>query len=84
VAHLDEYLQTATEMQIAAERLHITALHAMELPERTPDVPHRSGERLPLVELVQLLDEVVRWTQFSAVFTHAGAMRHSVTNGSSI
>lgn len=69
---LDNRLRADAGVWLASEKLHLAALPAVELAERTQAVRQRIGERLPLVELVDLLVEVDRWTQFSAAFTHAG------------
>lgn len=51
--------------------LVLTPLSAAELPPHVAKLQHLVTERLPRVELVDLLIEVDRWTGFSQRFTHA-------------
>jgi hypothetical protein len=52
--------------------LVVPRLEAEEKPESTAELERLVDERLPLVELSELLIEVDGWTRFSDDFEHAG------------
>ena len=54
--------------------LIVTPLEAEERPESVVALEQRIDERLPHVELSELLVEVDRWTGFSGCFEHAGVV----------
>jgi hypothetical protein len=49
----------------------VSPLEAEERPESTTELERLIDERLPLVELSELLIEVDGWTHFSDDFEHA-------------
>ena len=54
------------------QRLVVSPLEAEQKPESTVELERLIDERLPLVELSELLIEVDGWTRFSDDFEHAG------------
>lgn len=55
-----------------AGRLIVTKLSAEEMPPSVAELEQHVDERLPLVELPELLLEVDGWTGFSRAFEHVG------------
>ncbi len=73
--HLTEFDQTLTQsnqVRLEKGRLVVSPLRAEELPESAQQLQQWVTERLPQVELVDLLIEVDRWIGFSRYFEHAG------------
>ncbi len=73
--HLEQLGRTlARGDQVRLDKGELVAprLTAEDLPEATVQLTHRLAERLPRVELADLLIEVDRWCGFSRHFTHAG------------
>lgn len=74
-AHLAEFDQTLTksdQVRLEKGRLVVSPLRAEELPESARQLQQWVTERLPRVELVDLLIEVDRWIGFTRYFEHAG------------
>jgi TnpA family transposase len=67
-------------VRIVDGALVVPPLAGMELPERVALLQQRVAERLPPVELADLLIEVDSWAHFSGAFEHAGA-RHPRSSG---
>jgi TnpA family transposase len=61
-----------TGIRMEAGRLIVTKLSAEEMPPSVAELEQRVDERLPLVELPELLLEVDGWTGFSRAFEHVG------------
>ena len=60
------------DVRMEGDNLVISPLEAEEKPESTVELERLIDERLPLVELSELLIEVDGWTRFSDDFEHAG------------
>ncbi len=60
------------KVRIENGRLILSPLEAEVLPERVLQLQHIISERLPKVDLSDLLIEVDRWTHFTGEFEHAG------------
>ena len=73
--HLDRVealLAKGGDVRMDGNDLVISPLEAKEEPESTAELKRLIDERLPLVELSELLIEVDGWTRFSDDFEHAG------------
>ncbi len=68
----DQALADTDKVRIENGELVVSALEAEELPESTPRLQQLIGERIPHVELTDLLIEVDSWTHFTHRFEHAG------------
>ena len=60
------------DVRMEGDNLVVSPLEAEEKPESTVELAQLIDERLPLVELTELLIEVDGWTRFSDDFEHAG------------
>jgi TnpA family transposase len=60
------------DVRMEGDALVVSPLEAEERPESTAELERLVDERLPLVELSELLIEVDGWTRFSDDFEHAG------------
>jgi hypothetical protein len=60
------------DAQMECDALVVSPLEAEERPESTAELERLVDERLPLVELSELLIEVDGWTRFSDDFEHTG------------
>jgi len=60
------------DVRMEGDDLVVSPLEAEEKPESTAELERHIDERLPLVELSELLIEVDGWTRFSDDFEHAG------------
>jgi len=60
------------DVRMEGDDLVVSPLEAEEKPESTAELERLIDERLPLVELSELLIEVDGWTRFSDDFEHAG------------
>ena len=60
------------DVRMEGDDLVVSPLEAEERPESTAELERLIDERLPLVELSELLIEVDGWTRFSDDFEHAG------------
>jgi hypothetical protein len=72
LARLDGGLPRNDHLRLVGEELTISRIRAEELPEGTERLRGLVAERLPRVELADLLAEVDAWTGFSRCFEHAG------------
>jgi len=68
----DQALTNKDKVRIENDELVISPLEAEELPESSPRLRQLIGERMPHVELTDLLIEVDSWTHFTRRFEHAG------------
>jgi hypothetical protein len=59
------------DVRMEGNNLVVSPLEAEEKPESTVELERLIDERLPLVELSELVMEVDGWTQFSGDFEHA-------------
>ena len=69
---IDNKLSQNSLIRIENGRLVISPIKADELTESAEKLGAIITQRLPLIELPELLIEVDSWTQFSTHFTHAG------------
>jgi TnpA family transposase len=69
---VDPLLGRDAGVRVEGGDLIVTPLEAEERPESVVALEQRIDERLPHVELSELLVEVDRWTGFSGCFEHAG------------
>ena len=60
------------EVRMEGNDLVVSPLEAKQKPERNVELERLIDERLPFVELSELLIEVDGWTHFSDDFEHAG------------
>jgi TnpA family transposase len=60
------------QLRLEANKLVVPPLPGLELPESVRALQQQVTERLPLVDLTDLLIEVDSWTHFSQHFAHAG------------
>jgi hypothetical protein len=60
------------DVRMEGDALVVSPLEAEERPESTAELGRLVDERLPLVELSELLIEIDGWTRFSDDFEHAG------------
>ncbi len=65
-------LAKGEDVRMEGDKLVVSPLEAEERPESTLELERLIDERLPLVELSELLIEVDGWTHFSDDFGHAG------------
>ena len=72
LAGLDRELSGDGNVRIEDGKLVLTPLKAEELPESCKHLKGLISERLPRVELADLLIEVDNWTRFTDRFEHAG------------
>jgi len=70
--HLDRALASGSTVRIEDGELVITPLAAEELPEDCQRLQALVAERLPKVELAELLIEVDRWCGFTKAPSFAG------------
>ena len=69
---IDRKLFEDNKIRIENSRIVISPIKADELTESAEELGGIITQRLPLIELSELLIEVDSWTQFSGHFTHAG------------
>ena len=69
---VEALLAKGEDVRIEGDKLVLSPLEAEERPESTLELERLIDERLPLVELSELLIEVDGWTRFSDDFEHAG------------
>lgn len=72
IAELDRVIPNDDHIRIEKNKLVLSTLKAEELPESSIKLQNLITERLPLVELTDLLIEVDNWTHFTDCFEHAG------------
>jgi TnpA family transposase len=72
LAKLDRALAGADEVRLENGSLVLSPLQAGELPQSSQKLQQQITERLPHLELAELLVEVDRWTGFTSHFEHAG------------
>ena len=65
-------LARGEDVRMDGDALVVSPLEAEERPESTAELERLVDERLPLVELSELLIEVDGWTRFGDDFEHAG------------
>lgn len=70
--HLDRELAAGTTVRIEDGEAVLTPLAAEELPEESLRLQALVADRLPKVELAEVLIEVDRWCNFTKHLTHAG------------
>jgi TnpA family transposase len=75
---LDEKIEQGDEVNIENNRLSLTRLSAEELPQSVEDLQDTITQRLPRVDIADLLIEVDQWTQFRDDFKHAS--QHQASN----
>jgi TnpA family transposase len=69
---LDQRLGNTTAVRILNGELVVSALSAEDIPESSKRLQQLVTERLPRIDLTDLLIEVDSWTHFSQHFDHAG------------
>ena len=69
---VEALLAKGGDVRMEGDDLVVSPLEAEEKPESTVELERLIDERLPLVELSELLIEVDGWTRFSDDFEHAG------------
>lgn len=69
---LDPVLQQGSGVRIEDGELVVSRLSAEDVPDEADELAQRVADRLPRVELADLLSEVDQWTGFSRHFNHAG------------
>ena len=69
---VEALLARGGDVRMEGNDLVVSPLEAEEKPEGTAELERIIDERLPLVELSELLIEVDGWTRFSDDFEHAG------------
>ena len=69
---VEALLAKGGDVRMEGDDLVVSPLEAEEKPESTAELERLIDERLPLVELSELLIEVDGWTRFSDDFEHAG------------
>lgn len=72
VVRLERALSDSESIRLENDRVVITPHEAEELSEEVLALNEQVAQRLPQIELSDLLIEVDRWTAFSEHFTHAG------------
>jgi TnpA family transposase len=72
LGHVDQMLARNARVRIEAGELIVSPLEAEERPASAVALEQHLDQRLPQVDLCELLIEVDRWTRFSQHFTHAG------------
>jgi TnpA family transposase len=72
LGHVDQMLARNARVRIEAGELIVSPLEAEERPASAVALEQHLDQRLPRVDLSELLIEVDRWTRFSQHFTHAG------------
>jgi TnpA family transposase len=72
LGHVDQMLARNARVRIEAGELIVSPLEAEERPASAVALEQHLDQRLPQVDLSELLIEVDRWTRFSQHFTHAG------------
>jgi len=72
LSKFDKSLPHNRQVRIENGSLSVSALEAEALPESTKELQRLITERLPRVELADLLIEVDSWTHFTDCFEHAG------------
>jgi TnpA family transposase len=72
LAELDQNLSGDSSVRIEGNKLVLTPLKAEDLLESSIRLKKLISERLPRVELADLLIEVDNWTRFTDKFVHAG------------
>jgi len=70
LASFDKSFPQNSAVRMENEELIVSPLEAEKLPERVVRLQKVIGERLPLVDLAELLIEVDSWTQFTNRFEH--------------
>jgi len=70
----DQTLTTPDQVRLEDERLVLSPLPAEDVPESSKRLQRLITERLPRIELVDLLIEVDRWVGFTRHFEHAGGI----------
>lgn len=68
LSELDKVIPYENQVRIEKDRLVLSTLKAEELPESSIKLQNLITERLPLVELTDLLIEVDKWTHFTDAF----------------
>ena len=69
---VEALLAKGGDVRMEGNDLVVSPLEAEQKPESTAELERLIDERLPLVELSELLIEVDGWTRFSDDFEHAG------------
>jgi TnpA family transposase len=72
LCQFDQALANTDKVRIENEELVVSPLEAEELPESCLRLQQLISERVPHVELTDLLIEVDSWTHFTRRFEHAG------------
>lgn len=72
LADFDQTLTQSDQVRLEKGRLVVSPLRAEELPASAQQLQQWITDRLPQVELVDLLIEVDRWIGFTRYFEHAG------------
>ena len=72
LSEFDRALPHNSQVRIEKDSLIVSALTAEVLPDSTRELQELITERLPRVELADLLIEVDSWTHFTDCFEHAG------------
>ena len=75
---LDEKIGQGDGVKIENNRLSLSRLSAEELPQSVEDLQNIITQRLPHVDIADLLIEVDQWTQFRDDFEHAS--QHQASN----
>lgn len=69
---VDKMLGNDGKVRMEGDQLIISPIEAMEEPESLKTLNRLINQRLPRIDLSDLLIEVDRWTNFSSFFDHAG------------
>jgi TnpA family transposase len=73
LARVDPLLAQDGKVRMEEGNLVISPLQAEDRPASAVELEHQIDERLPFVDLSELLIEVDRWTGFSQCFEHAAS-----------
>ena len=72
---LENHLENSETVRLQDDRVVISPHAAEQLPEEIVSLSVQVAQRLPRIELADLLIEVDRWTGFTKHFTHAGGAK---------
>ena len=72
---LENHLENSETVRLQDDRVVISPHAAEQLPEEIVSLSVQVTQRLPRIELADLLIEVDRWTGFTKHFTHAGGAK---------
>ena len=72
LSRIDKKIMTDEKIRVENDRLVITPLEGEEIPPSAVQLAKAINQRLPRVDLSEILIEVDRWVNFSQFFEHAG------------